>query len=257
VKRVARVANVRRCTTMVVAVLACLSAAVVRAAADSDWVRAIVKRDLDRIAQLLPAVDDVDQCTADSRTALMLAAGEARPDLVRALLARGAAVNARNERGGTALMYAATAGDEKSVLLLLARGAEVNARARNGWTALTLASVRGFDPIVTELLASGADVNPPDIYGWTPLMRAVQAERLAVVRVLLANPRVDVNAVDENGQSALHHAAEQGAPEIAKLLLDHGARRDVRDRAGRTAHDIAVAAKHPKVAALLEAPRAP
>lgn len=242
----------RRCATTVVAVLACLCAAIVCAAPNHDWVTAIVKRDLDRIAQLLPAVDDVNQCTEDGRTALMLAAGEARHDLVRALLARGAAVNARNERGGTALMYAATAGDEQSVLLLLARGADVNARARNGWTALTLASVRGFDPVVTELLARGADVNPPDIYGWTPLMRAVQAERLAVVRVLLANPRIDVNAVDESGQSALHHAAEQGTPEIAKLLLGHGARRDVHDRAGRTPGMIASASGHRELAALLQ-----
>jgi ankyrin repeat protein len=94
--------------------------ATARAEPDHEWVTAIVQRDLDRIEELLPAVDDVDRCPDDRRTALMLAAGAARHDLLRALVARGAAVNARNERGGTALMYAASAGDRESVELLLA-----------------------------------------------------------------------------------------------------------------------------------------
>jgi ankyrin repeat protein len=84
-------------------------------------------------------------------------------------------------------------------------------------------------------------------------MRAVQAERVAVVRVLLAQPRVEVNAADENGQTALHHAAVQGAAELTKLLLAAGTRRDARDRAGHTPHDLAIAANQRQVAALLQA----
>lgn len=215
----------------------CLPVAV--SAATSDWVTAIVKRDLDRIEQLLPHQENVNEPAADGRTALMLAAGEARHELVSALVARGAAINLRNDRGGSALMYAASGGDERSVALLLTRGAEVNARARNGWTALTLASARGFDAIVTTLLAHGADPNAVDIYGWTPLMRAVQAERPKVVRALLADRRVEVNAADENAQTALHHAAAQNAPEIGGLLIAHGAERESRDRYGRTPQMIA------------------
>jgi ankyrin repeat protein len=243
--------------TALIGLSLCCAAGIACAQPGSDWVSAIVKRDLDRIEQLLPDTDDVDEPTEDGRTALMLAAGEARHELVRALVVRGASINARNVRGGSALMYAATSGDEASVALLLARGAEVNARARNGWTALTLASARGFDNIVTTLLAHGAEPNAADIYGWTPIMRAVQAGRLKVVRVLAANQRVEVNVADENGQTALHHAAAQNELEIARVLLAHGARRDSRDRAGRTPRMIAETAGHKELAVLLGRTREP
>lgn len=223
-------------------------------AATSDWVTAIVKRDLDQIGQLLPHQEDVNETTVDGRTALMLAAGEARYELVSALVARGAAINLRNDRGGSALMYAASGGDERSVALLLTRGADVNARARNGWTALTLASARGFDAIVTTLLAHGADPNTADIYGWTALMRAVQAERTKVVRALLRDPRVNLNAADENAQTALHHGVAQNAPEIVALLLAHGAKREALDRYGRTPAMIAQAGGHAALVELLRSP---
>jgi ankyrin repeat protein len=107
------------------------------------------------------------------------------------------------------------------------------------------------------LLARGADANAADIYGATPLLRAVQAQRVGVVRALLASARVDVNAADENGHTALHHAAAQGAPEIARLLLGAGARREARDRDGRSAVDLALGSGHREVAELLQAPRIP
>jgi len=239
-----------RLTTLVGLILCCIPPGAPAAPA-SGWATAIAKRDLDGIERLLPTQKDVDERTEDGRTALMLAAGEANYVLVKALVARGAAINAHNERGGTPLMYAASGGDDQSVELLLSRGAEVNARARNGWTALTLAAARGFDGIVGNLLAHGADPNVTDIYGWTPLMRAVQAERLNVVKVLLAEHRVDMNVADEYGQTALHHAAAENLSEIARLLLARGARRDAHDRAGRTPRDLAEAAGHKELAALL------
>lgn len=221
------------------------------AAARSDWVAAVMQRDLPAIVRLLPRQVDVDERTEDGRTALMLAAGEGQPDLVRALLARRAAVNATNQRGGTPLMYAATAGDAASLTLLLSNGAAVNARARNGWTALTLASARGFDRIVTTLLDRGADPNIADIYGWTPLMRAVHADHADAVHALLASTRVDVGATDDTGKTALHHAAAIGSVELVRALLARGASIRERDRDGRTAHDLAIDAKYAEVAKVL------
>ncbi len=237
-------------------VLVCLLVMAANAAPRSDWVDALMRRDFSAIERLLPEQLDVDARTGDGRTALMLAAGEGRVDLMRALLARGgAAVNTTNDRGGTPLMYAATGGDPESVALLLAEGAAIDARARNGWTALMLAAVRGHDALVTLLLAHKADPNVADIYGWTALMRAVNADRAASVRALLANKRVDINAADDTGKTALHHAAAMGALDIVRALLAHGARPATRDRDGRTPYDIAIDAKHPEVAkALRQAP---
>jgi len=225
-------------------------------ASRSNWVQALMQRDMSAIERLLVHQRDVDERTEDGRTALMLAAAEGDSNLVTVLLARGAAVNATNLRGGTPLMYAATAGDEKSVGLLLARGAEINRRARNGWTALTLASARGAAPVVMQLLANGANPNIADIYGWTPLMRATQAGHVDVVKVLATATNMEINSTDDTGKTALHHAAEIGSRPIVDTLLAHGALTSIRDRDNRTAYDIARAADHANVASALRPPPA-
>jgi ankyrin repeat protein len=148
-------------------------------------------------------------------------------------------------------MYAATAGDRVSVDLLMAHGAGVNARAANGWTALTLASARGFDTVVSRLLANDADPNIADIYGWTPLMRAVEQNRPTVVRVLLDTERVDVNAHNDEGDTALHRAAVQGLSDIVGMFIERGADLHVRNRAGRTPGMLAMAQGHKATAEII------
>ena len=216
------------------------------------WVLAITKRDLPAIERLLSQnSENVNLAAPDGKTALMLAAGTARADLVRALLDAGADVNAVNARGGTALMYAATAGDPETINVLLSHGAAVNAKAENGWTAVTLAAATGQADIVRQLLLAGADANLADIYGWTPLMRAVDSDRTGVVRVLLQNRSVRVNARDDQGETALHHAAARGSLEIARLLIAHGADPRAKDAAGRTPAIVAAGEGHAGLAEFL------
>jgi len=213
---------------------------------------AITRRDLPAIEHLLSQNKrNVNLAAPDGKTALMLAAGSARADLVRSLLGAGADVNAINARGGTALMYAATRGDPETVNVLLSHGAAVNARAENGWTAVTLASATGQAVIVRQLLEAGADANIADIYGWTPLMRAVDSDRTEVVRVLLKDKSVRVNARDDQGEAALHHAAAVGSLEIARLLLAHGADPRAKDAAGRTPAAVAAEQGHARLADFL------
>jgi ankyrin repeat protein len=223
----------------------------IHASSDDPWTQALLKRDLATIERLVEQGSDVGRASEDGHTALMLAANKHHPPLVRTLLERGARVNAANSRGGTALMYAATTGDLETVGTLLEHGADVNARAANGWTALTLASARGFEGVVSALLAHDADPDIADVYGWTPLMRAVEQDRAAVVRVLLAAGRVDANARNDDGHTALHRAAVLGFSEIADLFVTHGADVHVRDTAGRTPAMLAKAQGHTATAEII------
>ncbi len=77
--------------------------------------------------------DDVFQAS----TELFAAARLGCEPQARALLDRGAAIDAKDREGATALDRAAKAGKIKLVTLLLSRGADVNARAVNGSTPLT------------------------------------------------------------------------------------------------------------------------
>ena len=49
----------------------------------------------------------------------------------------------------------------------------------------------------------------------------------------------DVNAVDVNGDTALHGAAHRGSNEIVQFLIDHGAKVDVVNKLGWTPYLIA------------------
>jgi ankyrin repeat protein len=44
---------------------------------------------------------------------------------------------------------------------------------------------------------------------------------------------------DRQGQTVLHHAASLGRTPVVKYLLEHGARTDLKDDAGKTALDAA------------------
>jgi len=78
---------------------------------------------------------------------------------VKSLIAKGAEVNAKDNKGGTALMVASLNGHIEIVQALLGKGAEVNAKSNKGGTALMVASLNGHIEIVQALLSKGAEVN--------------------------------------------------------------------------------------------------
>ena len=92
-------------------------------------------------------------------TALMCAALEGHTKEVKALLARGANVNAKDSAGRTALMFAVINLHRDTVAVLLEHGADVNARANDGATMLMLAASCGDPLIVQALLSRDADLN--------------------------------------------------------------------------------------------------
>ena len=65
------------------------------------------------------------------------------------------------------------------------------------------------------------------------LIDAVKADDVATVRALL-DKRVDVNAAQADGTTALHWAVERDAPEIVQLLIRAGANVKAANRYGAT-----------------------
>ncbi|MDT8398193.1 MAG: ankyrin repeat domain-containing protein [Pseudomonadales bacterium] len=166
--------------------------------------------------------------------------------------------------GATPLMRAARAADNESVKLLLAHGALVDLPNARGQTPLMVvagidypsAPTRGRykteeDSIETIrlLLAAGANINA--LTG-DPALR-IFPDAAASDRGAGMQPAIRGAAVTD-GQTALHGAAKQGWTDIAKYLIDHGARQQVVDAAGRTPFDLAMGRYPP---AFLEAPAEP
>lgn len=143
-------------------------------------------------------------------------------DRLRALVAEGADVDAREGDGSTALLWASHRDDLESADVLIRAGADVDAANDLGATPIWAASMNGSAPMVEKLLAAGANPNKPLRLGETPLMVASRTGNPAVVGMLLEHG-ADVNVPGPRDQTALMWAVTQRQSEVVALLLAHGA----------------------------------
>jgi len=132
--------------------------------------------------------------------------------------------------GATPLMRAARYGDARLVRVLLARGADPALTTKDGTNALmfaagvNLAAVRGEDPSLLHPSEDGS---------------------IEIIKMLL-DRGIDINAANDQGLTALHGAVQRGqgtgngtGEKIIALLVERGAKLDVKDKRGRTPLEMA------------------
>lgn len=124
--------------------------------------------------------------------------------------------------GTTPFLRAARNGDVPVMRALLAHGADPALKQKNGTTALMLSSGVG----------RGQGVFAKDF--------ATEAQLLEAVKFLVEDVhRIDINAGNDTGQTALHIAA-QASDGIVDYLAAHGANLEAKDKQGRTPLDVAM-----------------
>ena len=162
---------------------------------------------------------------------------------VKALLAKGADVNAKNNNGGTVLMYASNEDHIEVVRELLAKGADVNAKNNKNNAALMKALEDGRIEEARNLVVEGLVVEGIDE---TTLIMACAYGHIEVVRELLNYIEVaNVNVKDSmGGGTALMWASRNGYIEVVKKLLSRGADVNVRNNYGGTALTLAFDKNH-------------
>jgi ankyrin repeat protein len=141
--------------------------------------------------------------------------------------------SARGGLCGTALHSASFEGHLQVVRYFLRHGIDVNVRDSGHDTSLLLASWKGHRDVVQCLLEHGADVDLPDQFLHTPLYVAAANVQVDAVRLLLEH-NADVHFPDNEGYTPLHAAirsdsSKAGRPQIARLLLKHGANPNARN----------------------------
>ena len=155
--------------------------------------------------------------------ALLFAIYNNQPETVKALLAiRGIHVNTANIHCETPLIVATVFGFTDMVNALLAtQGIEVNTVDKNGNSPLNLAIINNHKAIVKALLAfDGIHIKTANSLGYTPLISAARNGLEAIVNDLLKMLNIDdVNAVNKNGDGALHWAVANNHSNIVTTLL--------------------------------------
>ncbi len=221
---------------------------------------ACVNGDATMIGKLLKAGADPNAPAAENETPLMTVARTGSVPAAKMLLANGAKVDARETwHGETALMWAAAQKHPEMVRTLIEAGADVNAVSTivkwerqvtaeprekwlpaGGFTALMFSAREGCVECAKLLVDAGASVNQADPDGITPTLNAIINGHYDVAAFLLdkgANP----NLTDKTGRAALYAAVDMhtmpasnrpspddsdnqvGSLDLIKLLLAHGA----------------------------------
>jgi len=207
-----------------------------------------------------------DDTAPDGTSALVLAAHSGQGLFAAFLLDAGANPNA--DGAGYAALHAAVLKDDLTLIkALLAHKANPNLQLASGTpvrrggpdfgfpayligaTPFLLAAKYASPDMMRVLAAGGADLRLPTNDGTTAIIAAAGADHrtggppgtppaeepdaLAAVAAAL-DLGCDVNAVNQAGNSALHIAALRGYNTIVKLLLEKGARIDIKNKRGQT-----------------------
>ncbi|XP_031345955.1 ankyrin-1-like isoform X2 [Photinus pyralis] len=157
-----------------------------------------------------------------SITGLHVAASVGDLSLARSSLAEGLSVNCEIKYYRYTPLYFAIKNNRlEMVNFLIARGADLKHKVQKGFMPLSYACQEGHLDIVNTLIAHGADLNTKSDDLYTPLHLAAGGGHLDTINVLVKNGS-DVNAASRARTRPLHHAVQSGNLEVIKTLISHG-----------------------------------
>ena len=190
------------------------------------------------IKLLLDSKADPNAPLLSGETPLMTAVNNGDLNAARLLIERGANVNLKEHKGAqTALMWAAANKSPELVKLLVGQGADVRARSKGGFTPLLFAAQQGDVESGRALLKAGADVNERSVAGRMTTLMVAAASGHKDFSVLLLDSGADANLIDESGYTVLHYvasdvasdaAADKDGADMVRALLGHGANPNAR-----------------------------
>lgn len=152
------------------------------------------------------------------------------------LLARGLPPDSHDARSYPALLSYASAGAIVMAEALLVAGADLGARDAGGGSVISHALFNDKHDFVAWAIDRGAELSVRDHAGRGLVTLALSAARCLPLLLARGAP---VDLADDDGQTALHHAAAANDQQAVEQLLAAGADRDRADQQGQRPADLA------------------
>ena len=192
---------------------------------------------------------DVNATDKDGNNAFMNASGSKNLDVVQLLLPKAKNINAANAKGETALMMAVHNGSPEIVSYLIEKGAKTDLKSKDGNLGYYLVQSykaprpgeknEEFKQKLDILTKSGFNFATPQPDGSTLYHLSVAKNDINLFNVL-DGLKIDVNATNKEGMTALHKAALMAKDDvILKHLVSKGVKKDIKTEFDETAYDLA------------------
>lgn len=180
---------------------------------------AVMADDASVVQELLVAGVNPNIKEVDRGPAVVMAATERSYKALKQLIAAPHTnLEATNDRGATALMVVAAQGRIEVVRALLDRGARVNAEDRGG--PLHAAARAGHADVVEVLIEQDAAINAVDEAGRTPMILAARFGQFSAYEAIV-KAGADPTIRDKENQSAADYLQARGEVDRARLLRNY------------------------------------
>ncbi|KAJ8428166.1 hypothetical protein Cgig2_028286 [Carnegiea gigantea] len=154
---------------------------------------------------------------------LHMAARLGSPAILQSLLQAGCDINSTTDSGDTSLMICAKYKQEECFKVLAAGGADFGLVNNAGLSVVSIACAKkwsyGFQEAVLQVIKAGKIPQSSDFFCFSPLLFAAQSGDIEALKVVMAQPGLDLNQRDDNGFTAVLVTALKGHVESFRLLV--------------------------------------
>ncbi|WP_276381180.1 ankyrin repeat domain-containing protein [Flavobacterium sp. H4147] len=194
---------------------------------------------------------DVNKADKEGNTPVMSAASAKETAALELFLPTAKNINTQNSKGESALTFAVRYGTPEAVNLLLTKGADVNVKDKDG-NNLGVYLVQSYRPAGREketvnpfeakaklLQDKGLNLAAAQKDGNTLYHLAITKNDVSLLKKI-TDLKVDINAKNKDGLTALHRAAMIAKDDsVLKYLIEAGAKKDVTTEFDESAYALA------------------
>ena len=170
---------------------------------------------------------------SNNATVLHWAAKMGQSSICRRLLEKRVPLDAKDQDDQTALDWVMKGNDELTINLLLKGGKDFRRQETANLQTLHFSARTGDIGMIKEFHRQGSSLEARDDKGQTVLFHAVKGKQHAIIEWLIEQGQANVQAVDKQGLTALHVAAQVCDLKTAEILLEHNA-----DVNARSSHNL-------------------